>query len=337
MPVYGNYSNTLYLYVLHNACVWHYSNTLYLCSVTEFFLLGFQVPHTSRIILFSSFLAAYILTLTGNIMIIMLVSTTRHLHSPMYFFLSHLSFCNIMLSSSVAPNLLQITLHNGGRLTVTQCLIQINFFGYSTTTECLLLTVMSYDRYVAICKPLHYQTIMVFPFCLFLVILSWIGGLVLTLISTGLLIHLDFCYSGDIDHFFCDYSPLVQLSCSDTTVVQIVVLIVGTPEVIIETTFIITTYVCIFLAIHRISTTTGKQKAFSTCSSHLAVVCMYYGTITAIYIFSSAEHSFSMSKIASLVYTVVTPFLNPLIYSLRNQDIKNSIKAYWKKYKTKLL
>uniref|UniRef100_A0A8C5LWW7 Olfactory receptor n=1 Tax=Leptobrachium leishanense TaxID=445787 RepID=A0A8C5LWW7_9ANUR len=303
-------------------------------AVQELVLLGFQVMHGSRIILFISFLVLYIATISGNVLIITMVSTTRHLHSPMYFFLIHLSFCDIILSSTVVPNLLRVTLNNGSNMSVTGCIIQFHFFGFSTSTECHLLTVMSYDRYVAICKPLHYQTIMKFPLCL--VMVSWIGGLFSTLISTILLSRLDFCYSGDIDHFFCDFAPLVQLSCSDTTVLQLVVLILAISEFLIETVFIISTYVCIFLAIHRISSTTGKQKAFSTCSSHLAVVCTYYGTLIGIYIFSSAEHSSSMNKIASLIYTVVTPFLNPLIYSLRNQDIKNSIKRYWKKNKTQI-
>uniref|UniRef100_A0A8C5LWQ2 Olfactory receptor n=1 Tax=Leptobrachium leishanense TaxID=445787 RepID=A0A8C5LWQ2_9ANUR len=303
-------------------------------AVTEFFLLGFQVPHTSRIILFLFFLAAYILTLTGNFMIILLVSTNRHLHSPMYFFLSHLSFCDIMLSSSINPYLLHITLHNGGRLTVTQCLIQFNFFAVPADSECYLLTVMSYDRYVAICKPLHYQTIMVFSLCLILVMSAWIVSFVFSLIT---IVFLNFCNSGSIDHFFCDFSPLVQLSCSDASVLQIVVFLLGTPELIIDTGIIITTYLCIFLAIHRISSTTGKQKAFSTCSSHLAVVCMYYGTLFAIYVFSSGDNSSSINKIVSLIYTVLTPFLNPLIYSLRNKEIKVTMKTHWKKNKVKML
>uniref|UniRef100_A0A8C5M2R1 Olfactory receptor n=1 Tax=Leptobrachium leishanense TaxID=445787 RepID=A0A8C5M2R1_9ANUR len=296
-------------------------------AITEFFLLGFQVPQNSKIILFSFILVAYILTMAGNLVIILLVSTTRRLHSPMYFFLIHLSFCDIMLSSSVTPNLLHITLHSGSRLTVTQCLTQFHFFGVSSASECLLLTMMSYDRYVAICKPLHYQTIMVFSFCLFLVMFSWFVGFVLTLIISVLLSRFDFCYSSNIDHFFCDLAPVVQLSCSDTTVLQLIT----APELITETVFIMSTYVCIFLAIHRISSTTGKQKAFSTCSSHLAVVCMYYGTLIAIYMYSSGEHSAIMNKIVSLVYTFVTPLLNPVIYSLKNQEIKTTIKTYWKK------
>uniref|UniRef100_A0A8C5M0K8 Olfactory receptor n=1 Tax=Leptobrachium leishanense TaxID=445787 RepID=A0A8C5M0K8_9ANUR len=302
-------------------------------------LLGFQVMHVSRIILFLSFLVAYMSSVAGNFLIIMLVSATRHLHSPMYFFLSHLSFCDIMLSSTVAPNLLQVTLHNGSHMSVTGCITQFHFFALSSATECLLLTVMSYDRYVAVCKPLHYQTIMVFPFCRGLVVFSWMLALVLALIITGLISLLDFCYSGDIDHFFCDFAPLVQLSCSDATVVQSAAFILATPETVIETVetvFIISTYVCIFLAIHRISSTTGKLKVFSTCSSHLAVVCMYYGTLIVIYVASSGENSLNIKKIVSLVYTVVTPLLYPIIYSLRNQEIKKTLKKYLKSCKVKL-
>uniref|UniRef100_A0A8C5LUP9 G-protein coupled receptors family 1 profile domain-containing protein n=1 Tax=Leptobrachium leishanense TaxID=445787 RepID=A0A8C5LUP9_9ANUR len=300
-------------------------------DVHKFFLLGFQVLHSSRIILFISFLVVYISTIYGNLLIIVLVSTTRHLHSPMYFFLSHLSFCDILLCSTVVPNFLWVTLHN-----VTGCLIQFHIFSFSSRSECILFPVMSYDRYVAICKPLHYQTIMNVRVCLGLVLYAWIFGLGLMSIVTLLLSLLDFCYSGDIDHFFCDYAPLIQLSCSDTTVVQLVGIALGTPHLLIETMFIISTYVCIFLAIHRISSTTGKQKAFSTCSSHLAVVCICYGILMAIYIFSAGDLSVTVTKILSLMYTVVTPLLNPIIYSLRNQDITRTMKRYWTKWRKML-
>ncbi|CAH2272578.1 olfactory receptor, partial [Pelobates cultripes] len=292
---------------------------------TEFFLLGFQLLNRSRIILFSTLLLVYIMTLTGNLLIIILVSATQYLRSPMYFFLSQLSSCDIILTTSIIPNLLYITLQNGIPMSVSQCIAQFNFFSFPSGTECLLLTIMSYDRYVAVCKPLHYVTIMNFPFCLSLVVLSWILGFLLTLIFVILLSNLTFCNSKYIDNFFCDIVPLVQLSCSDTTVVRTVIFWIAGPETVIETVFIISTYVYIFLAIHRISSTTGRQKAFSTCSSHLAVVCTYYGTLIAIYVFPSGEHSFDMSKIVSLMYTVVTPLLNPVIYSLRNQEIKTAI------------
>ncbi|XP_063302524.1 olfactory receptor 11L1-like [Pelobates fuscus] len=291
----------------------------------EFFLLGFQLLNRSRIIFFSILLLVYIMTLTGNLLIIILVSATQYLRSPMYFFLSQLSSCDIILTTSVSPTLLHITLNNGIPMSVSQCIAQFNFFSFPSGTECFLLTIMSYDRYVAVCKPLHYVTIMNFPFCLSLVVLSWILGFLLTLIFVILLSNLTFCNSKYIDNFFCDIVPLVQLSCSDTTVVRTVIFWIAGPETVIETVFIISTYVCIFLAIHRISTTTGRQKAFSTCSSHLSVVCMYYGTLIAIYVFPSGEHSFGMSKIVSFMYTVVTPLLNPVIYSLRNQEIKTAI------------
>ncbi|CAH2272580.1 olfactory receptor 11A1-like, partial [Pelobates cultripes] len=288
----------------------------------EMFLLGFQLLHRSRIIFFSSILLVYIMTLIGNLMIIILFSVTPQLRSPMYFFLSQLSSCDIILTTSIIPNLLHITLKNDIPMSVSQCIAQFNFFCFASVTECLLLTMMSYDRYVAVCKPLHYVMIMNFPFCLGLVVLSWTLGLLITMILVILLSNLTFCDSKYIDHFFCDIDPLVQLSCSDTTVFQIVLFLIALPETVIETVFIIYTYVCIFLAIHRISTTTGRQKAFSTCSSHLAVVCTYYGTLIAIYVFPSGEYASGINKIVSLMYTVVTPLLNPLIYSLRNQEIK---------------
>ncbi|XP_063302650.1 olfactory receptor 11L1-like [Pelobates fuscus] len=265
------------------------------------------------------------MALTGNLLIIVLVSVTRCLHSPMYFFLSQLSSCDIILTTAIIPNLLYITLKNGRPMTVIGCIAQLIFFSFSSTTECLLLTMMSYDRYVAVCKPLHYVTIMNVPFCLSLVVLSWILGILLTLIVTILISHLTFCNFKYIDHFFCDFAPLVQLSCSDNTVVRTVGYIISVPETVIEMVFIISTYICIFLAIHRISSTSGRQKAFSTCSSHLAVVCMYYGTLFAIYAVPAEEHSYRMNRIVSLMYTVVTPSLNPIIYSLRNREIKTAI------------
>ncbi|XP_063302512.1 olfactory receptor 11L1-like [Pelobates fuscus] len=302
-------------------------------TISEFFLLGFQLQHRSRIILFTTLLLVYIMTLTGNLLIIILVSATQYLRSPMYFFLSQLSSCDIILTTSIIPNLLRITLHNGIPMSVSQCIAQLNFFCFPSVTECLLLTIMSYDRYVAVCKPLHYVTIMNFPFCLSLVVFSWILGFLLALIVSILLSNLTFCNPKYIDHLFCDLVPLVQLSCSDTTVLQIVIYLIGVPETVIETVFIISTYVCIFCAVHRISSTTGRHKAFSTCSSHLAVVCTYYGTVTAIYIFPSRESSSGINKIVSLIYTVVTPLLNPVIYSLKNQEIKTAIKKLLNKKK----
>ncbi|KAM4749371.1 olfactory receptor 5P66-like [Rhinophrynus dorsalis] len=301
-------------------------------TITEICLLGFQGLHEWKHLLFLAILLIYVVTIAGNLLIIVLVSATHHLQSPMYFFLSHLSMSDILLTSSISPNMLNVTLKEGTIISFVGCFSQFTMFCLSSVTECLLLTVMSYDRYLAICKPLHYSTIMNFTFCRHLVLFTWMLGFFMTLIVIILLNSLNFCGPNVIDHFFCDYAPLLQLSCSDTKIVQFVFVLIATPETMIETVFIISTYFSIFLTILKISSSTGRQKAFSTCSSHLAVVCTYYGTIMAIYVAPSGGQLFNMNKILSLLYTVVTPLLNPIIYSLKNQEIRTALKIYFYKH-----
>ncbi|KAM4749360.1 olfactory receptor 11L1-like [Rhinophrynus dorsalis] len=274
-------------------------------TITEICLLGFQGLHGWRILLFLEILVIYGVTITGNLLIIALVSATHHLQSPMYFFLSHLSMSDILLTSTISPNMLDVILKEGVIISFVGCCMQFTILGVSLATEGLLLTAMSYDRYLAICKPLHYTAIMNFTFCQHLVQCSWMLGFFVTLIVIILLNSLHFCGPNIIDHFFCEYAPLLQLSCSDTRIVQIVFALIATPE-----------------------TSTGRQKAFSTCSSHLAVICTYYGTIMATYVAPSRGHLFNTKKILSLLYTVVTPLLNPIIYSLKNQDIRTALKIY---------
>ncbi|KAM4749425.1 olfactory receptor 11L1-like [Rhinophrynus dorsalis] len=301
-------------------------------TITEIYLLGFQGLGRWRILLFLAILMIYAVTITGNLLIIVLVSVTHHLQSPMYFFLSHLSMSDILLTSTISPNMLDVTLKEGAIISFVGCISQISMLGVSSATECLLLTVMSYDRYLAICKPLHYTTIMNFIFRRYLVLCSWMLGFFITLIVINLLNSLYFCGPNTIDHFFCDYAPLLQLSCSDTRIVQILFVLIAAPETIIQTVFIISTYISIFLTILRISSSTGRQKAFSTCSSHLAVVCAYYGSLMAVYVSPSGGHLFNLNKILSLLYTVVTPLLNPIIYSLKNQEIRKAFKIYFHKH-----
>ncbi|KAM4749397.1 olfactory receptor 6B3-like [Rhinophrynus dorsalis] len=203
------------------------------------------------------------------------------------------------------------------------CFTQLYFFGSLVTAECFLLSVMSYDRYLAICNPLRYSSVMNFQRCLRLVFCAWVAAFLLTLNVIVRVLGLQFCGPNVIDNFFCDLAPIMELSCSDTTFVNRVNVLVGFPASFLPLMFIIATYIYIFHTILRIPLTTGKQKTFYTCSSHLTVVSVYYGTVIAAYMFNSKERSLNLKKFLSFLYTVVTPFLNPIIYSLRNKDIKS--------------
>ncbi|XP_031754182.1 olfactory receptor 11A1-like [Xenopus tropicalis] len=294
-------------------------------TVSEFHLVAFQDLQQFRFIFFGTILMLYLVTLTGNLIIIYLVSTSPRLKSPMYFFLSQLSLCDILLTTNIVPNLLNNVLTTRDTISVDSCLTQFYFFGVSIVTECLLLTVMSFDRYMAICNPLHYHSIMNFKLCLHLVLWPWIISFVLSLNITLLLKQIHFCSNNVIDHFFCDFAPLVELSCSDTSLVEMEDLVICLIISFFPFAFIVLTYTQIVFAIIKIPSTSGRHKAFSTCSSHLTVVSMYYGTIIAIYVSPSRGSLKDMTKLLSLIYTVMTPLFNPVIYSLRNQEIRDAL------------
>ncbi|XP_075439883.1 olfactory receptor 11A1-like [Ascaphus truei] len=272
----------------------------------------------------------FIVTIAGNFLIIGLVTTSHQLRSPMYFFLCHLSLSDILLITNIVPQMLQVILEEGVTIPLTSCITQFVFNGVSVIAECFLLTVMSYDRYLAICNPLHYSSIMGNRLCYTVVTLCWVLGFMLTLIVAWLVCELQLCGPNVIDHFFCELSTLLELSCSDISIVEIAVFVLGTPVIVFPFVFILLTYVYISQTILRIPSTTGKQKAFSTCSSHLAVVCVYYGTLTAKYIVPSRGQLRNLNKVLSLLYTVLTPLFNPIIYSLRNQEIRAALrKCIW--------
>ncbi|XP_077329710.1 olfactory receptor 6B2-like [Lithobates pipiens] len=293
--------------------------------VIEFLLLGFGDLHNLRIPLFIIFLIIHIMALTSNVLVIMLVVANQSLHSPMYFFLSQLSLSEILFTSNIVPSMLWLILIGSGRLSVDRCISQFLLLAIPSVTQCLLLAGMSYDRYVAICKPLHYAIIVTFGQQLQIVLSCWLVGFTLSLVVYIYLKQLTFCGLNIINHFFCDIAPLIRLSCSDTYFVEMVTAAVSFPVLLSPFMFIVVTYISIIKAILKIPSNTGRKKTFSTCSSHLIIVCMYYGTLSSIYIFPPKENSVDANKSLSLLYTLVTPLFNPLVYSLRNQDIRAAI------------
>ncbi|XP_044138936.1 olfactory receptor 6N1-like [Bufo gargarizans] len=303
-----------------------------LTAVIEFFLLGFQVSQCLRIFLFCLLLVVYCGTICGNLLIIILVSISKNLHTPMYFFISQLSISDILLTTDIVPNLLYILLNNGATITFIDYITQFYFFAGTETFECLLLTVMSYDRYVAICNPLRYTSIMTSGHCVILTIFCWLLGFSSVLLYIITIQKLNFCGPNIIDHLFCDLLPLLDLACSDTYLVYLEMYLLSITTIFIPTTIIVVSYTNIILAVLRIPSSTGRQKAFSTCSSHLIVVSIFYWTIFIVYVVPTKVLTLSTSKILSLLYTVFTPFINPIIYSLRNKDIRKAVQEISHKF-----
>ncbi|XP_077118488.1 olfactory receptor 11L1-like [Ranitomeya variabilis] len=297
-------------------------------TISTILLLGFQNLQHFRICLFFLLLIIFCVTICGNLLIILVVSSSRSLHSPMYFFLTQLSLSDILLSTTIVPNMLHIVLHDGSSVSFVGCLIQFCLYCASEALECLLLALMSYDRYQAICHPLHYTSAMTFTFCIKAVLLCWVmmfGGVLTISVQMN---QLQFCGPNVIDHFFCDLDPILELSCSDTFFVKIEDMIFALPFALCPCTVIMVSYAYIIITILKIPSVTGQKKTFSTCSSHLTVVSLYYGSLICIYLFPNLEN---VKKILALSYTVLTPLLNPMIYSLRSRDIKQAIKMLMRK------
>ncbi|KAM9313169.1 olfactory receptor 1468-like [Gastrophryne carolinensis] len=291
--------------------------------ITVIHILGFQILQSMKYWVFFLFLMIYCVTICGNLLIITVVSFSKTLQFPMYFFLSQLSLSDILLATDILPNFLHSVLVQDTVMPFSDCITQFYFFDVSETLECLLLTVMSYDRYLAICKPLHYTMIMSHQVCWLTIVTSWILSFLIVLIHTLTISQLQFCGPNVVDHFFCDFDPILKLSCSDTAVVQLEVTVLSAFFVVIPFFIIIVSYIYIIVTILEIPSIAGRKKAFSTCSSHLSVVSLYYGTLVCVYLVPTREQSWNMTKFLSLLYTVVTPLMNPVIYSLRNKDLKD--------------
>ncbi|XP_077688660.1 olfactory receptor 11A1-like [Eretmochelys imbricata] len=295
-------------------------------TITEFILLGFGDLPQLHILLFLLFLVIYIATMAENILIIALLVADQHLHTPMYFFLGNLSCLETCYTSTILPRMLTTLLTGDRSISVMGCIIQFYFFGSLAGTECLLLSVMSYDRYLAICKPLHYAALMNGRLCLQLVVGLWIGGFMSVSIFIFMLSQLTFCGPNEIDHFFCDFHPITKLSCTDTYMVEVAGLISCSIFTLPPFLLTVTSYVCIISNILRIPSSTMRQKAFSTCSSHLIVVTVFYGTLTLVYLLLDSDALRDLNKVFSVFYGILTPLVNPLIYSLRNKEVKKALR-----------
>ncbi|XP_029442126.1 olfactory receptor 1019-like [Rhinatrema bivittatum] len=296
-------------------------------KVSEFIILGFSDLPEMQLLLFLVFLIIYLMSMIGNLLIISAVCSEPRLHTPMFFFLINLSFLEMCYVTVTVPKLLAMLLTQYKIISFTQCMTQMHLFLSCTDTEFYLLTSMAYDRYVAICNPLRYTVIMSRKVCIVLVIASWMTSFLNPVLHTLIVSQSSFCSSNEINHFFCDITALMALSCSGTSVIEMVNYIEG--PIMAFTPFIltVTSYVYIISAILKIRSAKGRQKAFSTCSSHLTVIILFYGTTFVVYMSPKSASSMDVNKLLTVVYITAIPLLNPLIYSLRNKELKG---ALWK-------
>ncbi|KAM9687619.1 LOW QUALITY PROTEIN: olfactory receptor 1M1-like [Trichechus inunguis] len=294
-------------------------------SVSEFILLGLSEKPDQETFLFALFLCMYVVTAVGNLLIILAISSDSHLHTPMYFFLANLSLVDFFLATSTVPKMLVVIQTRSKSISYPCCLTQMYFFHFFGIMDSVLIAAMAYDRFVAICHPLHYTTIMSQCLCCLLAGGPWMFSSFISLTHTLLMTCLVFCGSNEIPHYFCDLTPLLRLSCTDTTVNKIFVLIRA--GVVIATPFIciLASYTRIIVAIMKVPSANGRKKVFSTCSSHLSVVALFYGT-PLIYLCPSSVLTAEKEKASAVMYTAVTPMLNPFIYSLRNRDMNRALR-----------
>ncbi|XP_075393056.1 olfactory receptor 7A17-like [Tenrec ecaudatus] len=291
----------------------------------HFILLGLSEEAELQPLLFGLFLSMYLVTFTGNLLIILAIIKDSHLHTPMYFFLSNLSFADICFTSTTVPKMLLNIQMQNRFITYEHCITQMYFFMVFGGLDHFLLIVMAYDRFVAICHPLHYTVIMNPRFCGLLLLASWLLTVLDALLHGLMVLPLSFCAKLEISHFFCELNQVVQLACSDTFLNTLVIYLAAGLLGVIPLSGILYSYMKIVSSILKISSAGGKYKAFSTCGSHLSVVSLFYGTALGVYLSSAATQNSRSSAIASVMYTVATPMLNPFIYTLRNKDIKQAL------------
>ncbi|XP_069891491.1 olfactory receptor 2D3 [Dipodomys merriami] len=295
-------------------------------SVDEFIFLGLSEDEQTQILLFIFFLIIYLMTILGNLLIIILIFVDSQLHTPMYFFLRNLSFADLCFSTSIVPQVLIHFLVKKKTISFWGCMTQIIVFLLVGCTECALLAVMSYDRYVAVCKPLHYSTIMTQQLCLQLAIGSWASGALVSLVDTSFTFHLPYRGDNKINHYFCELPVLLKLASADTYSTEMAIFAMGVVILLAPVSLILVSYWNIISTVIHMQSGEGKFKAFSTCSSHLIVVVLFYGSGIFTYMRPNSKTTKERDKMISVSYAVVTPMLNPIIYSLRNKDVKGALR-----------
>ncbi|XP_032068153.1 olfactory receptor 1052-like [Thamnophis elegans] len=295
--------------------------------VTEFILTGLTEDPHLQLILFVIFFAVYAITLMGNVGMIVLIRTSPQLHTPMYFFLTSLSFLDTCYSTTVTPKLLSNLLKEKKSISFASCFTQLYFYGVFATTECYLLAVMAYDRYVAICNPLLYFITMSQRKCVQLIAISYIAGIINASIHTMAASRLSFCGPNTVKNFYCEGPPLLALSCSDVSLNDLLLFVFVGLNITVTSLTVLTSYTYILVTILRIRSATSRRKAFSTCTSHLIVITIFYGCSSFMYARPSSRQSYHLDQTASVFYVVVTPMLNPLIYSMRNQEVRGAFRS----------
>ncbi|XP_062994326.1 olfactory receptor 5V1-like [Elgaria multicarinata webbii] len=293
---------------------------------TGFIILGFSGNLEMRGLLFTLFLTMYVMSLVGNALISIIVRLDPALHTPMCYFIASLSLVDICYTSVTVPKMLVNLLSKDKNISFTGCAAQLYFLLFLGTTECFLLAAMAYDRFMAICNPLRYASIMSKQLCAGLVAGSWASGMVLSLGQTNLIFALPFCEDNRIDYFFCDIPPLLRLACGDIFINEIAVFVAGMLITLIPSLLILGSYIHIITTILKIASAKGRQKAFSTCSSHLIVITLFYGSASAMYLRPSSSYTLENDKFLALLYSIITPTLNPIIYSLRSKEINAALK-----------
>ncbi|XP_052590277.1 olfactory receptor 11G2-like [Peromyscus californicus insignis] len=299
-------------------------------TITGFILLGFPCSREGQILLFVLFFIVYLLTLMGNASIICAVHWDQRLHTPMYLLLANFSFLEIWYVTSTVPNMLANFLSDTKVISFSGCFLQFYFFFSLGSTECFFLAIMAFDRYLAICRPLHYPALMTRRLCNILVISCWVLGFLWFPVPIIIISQMSFCGSRIIDHFLCDPGPLLALSCVRDPLIELTSSTLSSLLLFVPFFFIMGSYALVMRAVLRVPSATGRRKAFSTCGSHLTVVSLFYGSVMVMYVSPTSEHTAGMQKVVTLFYSVVTPLINPVIYSLRNKDMKHAMKKLLK-------